>query len=162
MPLRILIADDSALARKILRDTLKTNGYNVCGEAENGLEAVRMALSLTPDVVVLDLVMPELDGMRAAQKISQALPDTPMILHTLDVLPQLERGKRGSEPYRQNRGCRAVVSRRGTRSCHPRNASAIKSCSALGMFSRVASSRQPATASCTCFNASLASRGFNP
>jgi DNA-binding NarL/FixJ family response regulator len=49
-----------------------------------------MALSLAPDVVVLDLVMPELDGLGAAHQISQALPDTPIILHTLDVLPELE------------------------------------------------------------------------
>lgn len=69
---------------------LQTHGWDVCGQAENGLDAVRMAAELNPDVVILDLAMPLMDGLTAAREISQSLPTIPIIMHTLNDLPQLE------------------------------------------------------------------------
>jgi DNA-binding NarL/FixJ family response regulator len=90
MPRRVLIADDSALTRKTLQDLLQTQGWEVCGQAENGLEAVRMAVELKPDVVILDLAMPTMDGLTAAREISESLPTIPIVMHTLHDLRQLE------------------------------------------------------------------------
>jgi two-component system chemotaxis response regulator CheY len=90
MPRRILIADDSSLTRKTLQDLLQTHGWEVCGQAENGLDAVKMAVELNPDVVILDLAMPSMDGLTAARRISESLPTVPIIMHTLHNLPQLE------------------------------------------------------------------------
>jgi len=90
MPRRILIADDSSVTRKTLLELLHTHGWQVCGQAENGLEAVRMAAELKPDVVILDLAMPSMDGLTAAREISQAHPTIPIVMHTFHDLPQLE------------------------------------------------------------------------
>jgi two-component system, chemotaxis family, chemotaxis protein CheY len=90
MPRRVLIADDCALTRKTLQDLLQTQGWEVCGQAENGLEAVRMAVELKPDVVILDLAMPTMDGLTAAREISESLPTIPIVMHTLHSLPHLE------------------------------------------------------------------------
>jgi len=90
MPRRILIADDSVLTRKTLQYLLQTHGWEVCGQAENGLEAVTMAVELKPDVVILDLAMPSMDGLTAARQISESLPTIPIVMHTLHDLPQLE------------------------------------------------------------------------
>ena len=57
--------------------------WNVCGDAVNGREAVRRAVELKPDVVVLDWAMPELNGLGAAEQISNVLPDVPIVLHTM-------------------------------------------------------------------------------
>src|SRR5579872_5720701 len=90
MPRRVLIADDSPVTRKTLQDLLQTHGWEVCGQAENGVDAVRMTVELNPDVVILDLAMPSMDGLTAARKISEALPTIPIVMHTLHDLPQLE------------------------------------------------------------------------
>lgn len=90
MPRRILIADDSALTRKTLQEMLETHGWEVCGQAENGRDAVSMAVALNPDVVILDLAMPLMNGLTAAREISESLPTIPMVMHTLHVFPQLE------------------------------------------------------------------------
>lgn len=68
--LNALIADDEELARLRLRTLLEANGVNVVGSASNGAEAVAMALALTPDVVFLDIRMPGLDGLGAAQQLA--------------------------------------------------------------------------------------------
>ena len=80
MPLRLLIADDNATARKLLRALLETRqSWQVCAEAENGLEAVAQAAELKPDIIILDLAMPLMDGLHAAQTISAASPTTPIL-----------------------------------------------------------------------------------
>lgn len=82
--MRFLIADDNANARKLLRALLETHqGWEVCGEAENGKEAAGRATELSPDFVVLDLAMPMMDGLHAAQAISTAHPATPILLYTM-------------------------------------------------------------------------------
>ena len=75
-PLRILIAEDETIIRLDLRGMLEKHGLIVVGEARNGVEAVDLARSERPDVVVLDLRMPELDGIEAARRIyaEQPLP----------------------------------------------------------------------------------------
>jgi DNA-binding NarL/FixJ family response regulator len=67
---RILIADDSAILRKALRAALESRAqWQVIGEAVNGRDAVRQAVELAPDLIILDLTMPELDGLSAARQI---------------------------------------------------------------------------------------------
>jgi DNA-binding NarL/FixJ family response regulator len=96
---RLLIADDNATVRRMLRALLETHeGWQVCGEAENGLEAVRKAKELQPDVIVLDLAMPVMDGLRATREISAAMPRIPILIHTLHNAPgvDLEAKKAGA------------------------------------------------------------------
>ena len=69
MPRRILIAEDEALIRMDLREMLEEEGYDVCAEAADGAEAVRLAVQLRPDLVFLDIKMPVLDGISAAEQI---------------------------------------------------------------------------------------------
>src|SRR5947209_6197468 len=90
MPRRVLIADDSPFTRKTLQDLLQTHGWEVCGQAENGVDAVKMTVELNPDVVILDLAMPSMDGLTAARQISESHPTIPIVMHTLHDLPQLE------------------------------------------------------------------------
>jgi DNA-binding NarL/FixJ family response regulator len=80
---RLLIADDHATARRLLRAMLETRaGWQVCGEAENGLEAVAKTAELKPDVIILDLAMPLMDGLHAAQRISATSPTVPILMYT--------------------------------------------------------------------------------
>jgi len=81
---RILIADDSPLVRQQLRALLEQNpDWEVCGEATDGHEAVEMARSLLPDVVILDFSMPMMNGLQAAKEISRQFPDLPLLLFTM-------------------------------------------------------------------------------
>ncbi len=83
--LRILIADDHGLVRRGTRDVLRTRrGWRVVGEATNGREAVAMAIELKPDVAVLDLGMPELDGIEVARQIRELVPETKILVLTLN------------------------------------------------------------------------------
>ena len=68
-PTRVLIAEDEALIRLDLKEMLQEEGYDVCGEAGDGATAVRLAQELKPDLVVLDVKMPVLDGISAAEQI---------------------------------------------------------------------------------------------
>lgn len=88
---KILIADDHENGRTILRTILtQQGGWTVCGEAVNGLEAVRLASELKPDLIVLDFSMPILDGVQAAREILRSTPAVPIVLFTLHYSPQLE------------------------------------------------------------------------
>ena len=82
--LRILVADDHQLIRRGLRDLLTTQGgWQVVGEASNGLDAVEMAVKLRPDIAILDFSMPGLNGPEAAAFISSQVPDTGVIVLTM-------------------------------------------------------------------------------
>lgn len=82
--LRILIADDHQLIRRGLRDLLSArDGWRVVGEASNGLDAVEMAVSLRPDIVILDFCMPGLNGPGATALISNQVPNTGVIVLTM-------------------------------------------------------------------------------
>lgn len=88
---RILIADDSEIMRKHLKVTLdRQDGWTVCGETGNGLKAVLLAHELKPDLVILDLVMPMLDGLAAASEIAKILPAVPIVIYSVQIQPELE------------------------------------------------------------------------
>ena len=67
----ILICDDAAFMRMMIKDILSKNGYNVIGEAENGAVAVDKYSELKPDLVLMDITMPEMDGIQALKKIKE-------------------------------------------------------------------------------------------
>ena len=69
MAKNILICDDAAFMRMMIKDILTKNGYNVAGEAENGLKAVEKYNETKPDLVMMDITMPEMDGIDALKKI---------------------------------------------------------------------------------------------
>jgi DNA-binding NarL/FixJ family response regulator len=87
---RILVADDHAVVRRGLRQLLEEQpGWEVCGEAADGRQAIEMALALAPHVVVLDLAMPALDGLEATRQIRTALPATEVLILTMHYSEQL-------------------------------------------------------------------------
>ena len=67
---RVLIVDDAAFMRMMLKDILTKNGYEVVGEAENGAKAVEKYKEVTPDLVTMDITMPEMDGISALKSKS--------------------------------------------------------------------------------------------
>ena len=88
--LRILLADDHEVVRNGVRMLIeKEAGWEVCGEAVDGRKAVALAQQLAPDVVVLDLGMPELNGLEAARQIKRALPSTEVLIFTGEASEQL-------------------------------------------------------------------------
>ena len=92
MPKSILIVDDSPAIRKSLQHILEDHGWQVCGEAVNGREGVEKALKLKPDLVVLDLAMPVMNGIEAAHELRRLLPSVGMLMFTnfeTDGLEQL-------------------------------------------------------------------------
>ena len=72
MAKNILICDDAAFMRMMIKDILTKNGYNVAGEAENGAKAVEKYNELKPDLVLMDITMPEMDGIQALKNIKAA------------------------------------------------------------------------------------------
>ena len=72
MAKNILISDDAAFMRMMIKDILTKNGYNVAGEAENGAKAVEKYNEVKPDLVLMDITMPEMDGIQALKKIKEA------------------------------------------------------------------------------------------
>jgi DNA-binding NarL/FixJ family response regulator len=84
MTLRLLIADDHRLFRQGLRQICELKGgFTVVGEAENGREAVELAVQLRPDVVLMDIQMPEMDGVEATRQVTLQLPETRVIILTM-------------------------------------------------------------------------------
>jgi two-component system chemotaxis response regulator CheY len=80
----ILIADDSDTVRKVTRLFLESQvGWEVCGEAVDGIDTIEKAKELKPDLIVLDLVMPRMNGIEAALVIKGMLPRLPIVLFTL-------------------------------------------------------------------------------
>jgi DNA-binding NarL/FixJ family response regulator len=80
-PVKILVADDHAMIRKIVTTTLaQEKHFEVVGEAENGLDAVRKAEALKPNVVILNVTMPVLDGFEAARQIRKKLPQVAIVI----------------------------------------------------------------------------------
>ncbi|KJS19324.1 MAG: chemotaxis protein CheY [Clostridiaceae bacterium BRH_c20a] len=66
---KVLVVDDAAFMRMMLKDILNKNGYQVIGEAENGFKAIEKYRELNPDIVTMDITMPELDGIAAVKQI---------------------------------------------------------------------------------------------
>jgi len=100
MPVRVVLADDHVIVRQGLKLILAGAGFEVVGEASDGHEAVRLARETQPDIAVLDVVMPLMNGMEAAREIQQACPRTKAILLTSRheeqlILEALQAGIRG-------------------------------------------------------------------
>jgi two-component system, NarL family, nitrate/nitrite response regulator NarL len=83
---RILIADDNPTVRRGLRNLIKHNrDWDVCGEAENGPEAIERARELHPDLLLLDLVMPGMNGFDTAEELAKVEPDVQILLCTIQL-----------------------------------------------------------------------------
>jgi DNA-binding NarL/FixJ family response regulator len=90
--IRILLADDHDIVRRGLKDLLEAEaGWQIVGEAATGRLAVEKAKALKPDVVILDLRMPELNGLEATRQIRRSLPETEILILTMDDSEQLAR-----------------------------------------------------------------------
>jgi DNA-binding NarL/FixJ family response regulator len=100
MGIRVVLADDHAVVREGVRLLLELEGFEVVGQAADGLEAVRLVRQLAPEIAVLDRAMPLLNGVDAARELRQACPGTRLILLTMDtdenhILEALRAGFRG-------------------------------------------------------------------
>ncbi|CAH1203200.1 MULTISPECIES: response regulator [Paenibacillus] len=77
---RILIVDDAAFMRMMIRDILSKNGYEVCGEANDGAQAIEKYKELKPDLITMDITMPEMDGIQALKEIKKIEPNAKVIM----------------------------------------------------------------------------------
>jgi two-component system chemotaxis response regulator CheY len=102
LPLRVLIVDDSETTRRILRTIISSHYWLVCGEAESGWSGVKKFEELKPDVVILDLSMPDISGIEAAQWMTESDPTVPLILFTVV-------DTEGIESEARRAGIRAIV-----------------------------------------------------
>jgi len=80
---RILVIDDGDSVRDVIRIFLEHAGFEVCGEAGDGVQAIEQAKQLKPDLIVLDLAMPRMNGAEAASILNQTMPNIPIVLLTL-------------------------------------------------------------------------------
>ena len=80
MKAKILIADDSAYMRSILKDLLLRNGYDVIGEAENGREVIELYGKLKPDIIAMDIMMPEMSGTQPLKELKERYPEARVVM----------------------------------------------------------------------------------
>ncbi|MBU9674118.1 response regulator transcription factor [Planococcus sp. CP5-4] len=132
--MRVLIADDHHVVRRGLLFFLKTQkDIEVVGEAANGVEAVKMAGELQPDIVLMDLVMPEMDGIEATRNIKASYPEIIVLMLTSfsdrdHILPAIEAGAAGYqlkdiEPDELVESLRSLM--RGENTLHPKASSEL-------------------------------------
>jgi CheY-like chemotaxis protein len=101
----ILIVDDSAVVRRTLRSCFEQNTeWTVCGEAVNGQDAIEKAQQLRPDLIILDLSMPVMNGLDAARALKRVSPSVELLMFTSFKYPQLEREAVAA-------GCTAVIAK---------------------------------------------------
>jgi DNA-binding NarL/FixJ family response regulator len=91
MPHRILLADDHEGIRRRVRSVLEAAGFEVCGEAANGLDAVTKTKVLTPDLIILNLSMPVMHGLQAIPEIAKSAPGVKILVFTMDDADELRR-----------------------------------------------------------------------
>ena len=101
---RILIVDDSDSVLNALRKSLESHGFAVCGEALNGLDAIGKAVDAEPDLVILDLAMPDMNGVEVASTLQRLQPNLPIILLTIY-------GDHVSKSFASIFGIKAIVSK---------------------------------------------------
>jgi CheY-like chemotaxis protein len=106
----VLLVDDSWLVRKTLRHIFEAAGFDICGEAGDGGQAVEQAPMLKPDLIVLDLSMPGLNGLQAAPLLRRSLPEVPIILFT--IYPSM-----AVQQNAHNAGVTSVISKDKAISC---------------------------------------------
>lgn len=94
MPARILIADDNSVARTTIRALLDWHSFQVCGEAKDGKEAIEKVIELRPDVILLDINMPGMNGVAAAYEIRRISPATKIVFLTIHDTPAVVQGVR--------------------------------------------------------------------
>lgn len=80
MKARVLIADDASFMRQMIREIIEPEGYEVVGEATNGVEAIERYTELTPDIVTMDIVMPKQSGLDAVKEILKLAPDAKVVM----------------------------------------------------------------------------------
>jgi two-component system chemotaxis response regulator CheY len=112
---RVLIVDDATFMRMMIKDILLKNGYEVVGEAENGLEAVEKYQELKPDIVTMDVTMPEMDGITAIKEIRKIDPNAKIIVcsamgQQLMVMEAIQSGAKDFvvKPFQQDRVIQAL------------------------------------------------------
>jgi two-component system, chemotaxis family, chemotaxis protein CheY len=99
MDLRILVVEDSQTTRRIIRAILESREWKICGEAKDGRTGIKQFQKLRPDVVILDLTMPDLSGIEVANRISRIDPLVPLILFTISDVDELHEAASGAGIY---------------------------------------------------------------
>ena len=79
----VLVVDDNPTIRELLAEAFLSDGFEICGQAENGAQGIEVAKQLQPDLITLDLSMPVMNGLEAATALRKISPNTPIILFTL-------------------------------------------------------------------------------
>ncbi|MCL2082100.1 MAG: response regulator [Oscillospiraceae bacterium] len=112
---RILIVDDAAFMRMMIKETLSKNGFEICGEAENGKIAVEKFNELQPDLVILDITMPEVNGIEALKAIRKINADAKVVMcsamgQQAMVIEAIQAGAKDFivKPFQSERICEAV------------------------------------------------------
>ena len=115
MAKKILIVDDAAFMRMMIKDILTKNGYEVVGEAENGLKAIQLYKEHKPDLVTMDITMPEMDGIQAVKEIKKMDPSAKVIMcsamgQQMMVMEAIQAGARDFivKPFQQERVIQAI------------------------------------------------------
>ena len=80
MAIKVMVVDDAAFMRMMVKDILEKNGYEVVAEAGNGMEAVQKYKEVSPDLVTMDITMPEMDGIQAVNEIKKINPDANILM----------------------------------------------------------------------------------
>src|SRR5437016_10201496 len=91
---RILIVDDHLAARTTIRSLLDWHSFQVCGDAKDGKEAIERVIELKPDIVLLDINMPGMNGVAAAQEVRRVSPSTKIVFLTVHDAPDFKVGAR--------------------------------------------------------------------
>jgi DNA-binding NarL/FixJ family response regulator len=81
--IRLMLADDHRMLREGLSRSMREQGFDIVGEAGDGAEAVALALAVRPDVILMDVTMPEIDGVEACRQVRAQLPDTKVVMLTM-------------------------------------------------------------------------------
>ncbi|SHJ01479.1 response regulator [Desulfofundulus thermosubterraneus] len=112
---RILVVDDAAFMRMMIKNIVTKNGYEVAGEAENGKQAVEMYAELKPDIVTMDITMPEMDGIEAVKAIRAIDPNASIVMvsamgQQAMVMDAIQAGARDFivKPFQQDRLLQAI------------------------------------------------------